>query len=141
MTGTETISCPICQGTLKKYDRRIRKAIGMDGKQNKYSLRRLRCLKCKRMHLELPNFLVPHKRYEIRVIEAVIKKKEVLVPYEERTIKKIRKWYILIKKHLEGIWNYCVKCGFASPLVKPEICDLVRASVNSGFWSYHLNGH
>lgn len=27
MTGTETICCPICQGSLKKYDRRIRKAI------------------------------------------------------------------------------------------------------------------
>lgn len=52
--------CQICQDLLKSYDRHKRKAINGQGEQEVYSLRRLRCSSCKRLHLELPWFLIPY---------------------------------------------------------------------------------
>ena len=140
MTGTETLCCPICQGNLKHYDRRIRKAISSE-EVNRYSLRRLRCQACGKLHLELPNILLPYKRYEAKVIVAVISGDAVQVPNEARTIKKIRRWYRQIKTALVCVWNCFVLIGFASPKKEPDFCLLVRAAVNSGFWPSHPYGH
>ncbi|WP_335338494.1 DUF6431 domain-containing protein [Paenibacillus naphthalenovorans] len=41
------------------------------------SLRRLRCTGCCKIHHELPDFLVPYKRYESTCIEEVVS----LVPF------------------------------------------------------------
>lgn len=35
------------------------------------SIRRLRCLSCRKIHHELPDRLVPYKRYEAKVLELV----------------------------------------------------------------------
>ena len=105
-----------------------------------YRLRRLRCQNCLKLHLELPDVLVPYKRYEAKVVETVIAGGPVQVPNDERTIGKIRRWYKAIKAQLAGVWNWCVLHGFASPKQEPKLADLVRATVNSGFWSYHPNG-
>ena len=56
--GRETIHCPYCQGELKPYDRRKRVLLDHNGKRWVFSLRRLRCQKCKRMHIELPDMIV-----------------------------------------------------------------------------------
>lgn len=141
MTGTETICCPICQGSLKQYDRRIRKAIDNNAETKRYSLRRLRCQKCGKIHLELPDNLLPYKRYEAEVIEDAIATNNSCVPSDQRTIKKIRRWYRQVKASLTGVWNRMVKSGFASPNEEPDLFLLVRTAVNSGFWTYHPYGH
>lgn len=140
MTGTETLCCPICQGLLKHYDRRIRKAIGSE-EVKQYSLRRLRCQTCGKLHLELPDFLLPYKRYEAKVIVAVIHGEAAQAPNETRTIQKIRSWYKQIISALTGIWHRVVSSGFASPKKEPDLYLLVRAAVNSGFWPIHPYGH
>jgi hypothetical protein len=63
------------------------------------------------------------------------------VPSDQRTIKKIRRWYRQVKASLTGVWNRMVKSGFASPSEEPNLFLLVRAAVNSGFWTYHPYGH
>lgn len=140
VTGTETIPCPICQGELKHYDRRNRKAIDENGVQRTYCLRRLRCQRCKRLHIELPDLIIPCKRYMASVIAAVITGQKVHIPYEERTIQKFRRWYRQIKVHFQGVWQWCLMNGFASPRKELDLFVYVRATVNSGFWPNHPYG-
>lgn len=105
-----------------------------------YRLRRLRCVGCRKLHLELPDVLIPYKRYESAVIARVIAGASIQVPNDERTIGKIRIWYKQVKEYLTGVWNWCVSHGFASPRDELKLSDLVRAAVNIGFWSFHPNG-
>lgn len=92
------------------------------------------------MHTELPDIMVPYKRYSSDVLGCVAEGKEANVPYDERTRQKIRAWYGAIKDHLWGIWQQQVKLGFVSPDFKPNFVSLVRATVNSGNWLYHPFG-
>jgi len=138
--GTETISCPKCHGGLKLYDRRRRCVIDAEGTKHVYSLRRLRCTKCERLHTELPDFVVPYKRYSAEVIDKVSQGERVDAPYEERTREKLRAWYKKVACHLQGVWRQQVNFGFASPWVVPSFLDLVRATVNSGNWLCHPFG-
>ena len=140
MTGTETISCPNCQGDLKPYDRCKRGLIDGEGVKKMYWLRRLHCKACAKTHRELPDIMVPFKRYSAAVIESVIEGKARSVPYDERTRQKFRAWYKAVKSHLQGIWQQQVKQGFASPDIIPNFVSLVRATVNSGNWLYHPFG-
>lgn len=84
---------------------------------------------------------MPYKRYETAVIVEVITQGQVSIPYEERTIKKIKRWFAQIIPDLQGVWHRLVKSGFASPDIDPDFYRLVKAAVNSGFWSYHPYGH
>ncbi len=140
MTGTETISCPRCHGELKPYDRRRRRFIDTDGSRRVVSLRRLRCNKCARLHTELPDFIVPYKRYSAKVIVSVSKSGRTDVPYEERTRQKIRAWCKKVVSHLQGVWCQQVNLGFVSPHIVPDFFSLVRATVNSGNWLCHPFG-
>lgn len=140
MTGTETITCPRCRGELKPYDRRHRRLIDEKGTKHVYCVRRLRCRRCGRLHTELPDFIVPYKRYSAEVIVSVSESEEADVPYEERTRQKIRAWYKRIASHLQGVWRQQTNLGFVSPHIVPNFISLVRATVNSGNWPYHPFG-
>lgn len=125
---------------LKYYDRRKRTALDMWGEREVYSLRRLRCSSCKRIHLEIPWFLVPYKRYRLEVIEAVIEDRAEQAPVEERTRQKIKAWYRRIKTHFLGVWHWCITHGFAFTQHRPALATYVRATVNSGYWPTHPVG-
>jgi hypothetical protein len=140
MTGTETIPCPKCHGELKPHDRRHRHLIDAKGTRHVISLRRLRCKKCRRLHTELPVFIVPYKRYSAGVIVSVSEGGRTDVPYEERTRQKIRAWRKRVISHLQGVWRQQVDLGFASPHIVPNFFSLVRATVNSGNWLCHPFG-
>ncbi|MGI6467766.1 MAG: DUF6431 domain-containing protein [Syntrophomonadaceae bacterium] len=59
----EQIACPCCSGILKAISRRKRSCIDSLGEKVILSIRRLRCVECKRIHHELPDMLVPYKRH------------------------------------------------------------------------------
>lgn len=67
----ETI-CPDCGGGLKYYDsvKRIIRTRGRNTK--KIVIRRLRCPKCRKIHRELPNDILPYKQYETEIIQGVL---------------------------------------------------------------------
>jgi uncharacterized protein YbaR (Trm112 family) len=140
MTGTETISCPKCHGELELRDRRRRSVIDAEGRQHVCSVRRLRCKRCGRLHTELPDFIVPYKRYSAAVIVSVSEGEGINVPYEERTRQKIRAWCERVISHLQGVWRQQVNLGFVSPYIVPNFVSLVRATVNSGNWLCHPFG-
>ena len=58
-------------------------------------IRRLRCLACRRIHHELPDCLVPYKRYESACIEEIITgdSTSLSVAADEATLYRIRKWF------------------------------------------------
>lgn len=124
------------------YDRRKRCGITRDGEKKAYCLRRLRCKACRKMHLELPNNLIPKKRYEASVIEAMVTQEDLEgYPEDERTRSKIRSWYRWFKVHLHAVWQKNILEGFASPIQPLDFKTMVRAIVNTGHWPYHPNGH
>jgi len=141
ISGTEPLSCPICGGDLAAYDRKSRKARTQFDGIIVLLLRRLRCRHCKKLHTELPDFLVPYKRYSRECIEDVLAGSRTGSPDDERTRSKIRRWYQQIRSYLDGIWKRLVTQTFASPKKIPSFLEMVTAAVNSGFWTTHPNGH
>lgn len=75
--------CPDCSSELHYRDSRDRIWRTYIGKTLHILIRRLQCPRCHRFHNELPNILVPHKRYGTEVIENVVD--EVVTPDDEDT--------------------------------------------------------
>lgn len=86
-----TIFCPICGGRLKVRDSRRRQIISADGKVRVFSLRRLRCMSCGKLHEELPDLFLPHKHYSREVIENYLSGALCFCPAENSTIYRWRK--------------------------------------------------
>lgn len=64
--------CPKCGGILKYYDTVARIIRTKYGVKKRVSIRRLRCLTCRSVHREIPEFIFPHKHYESQIIIGVI---------------------------------------------------------------------
>jgi len=148
----QNICCPCCQAALKPYDRRERKCRDANGDWQVLVIRRLRCQnpRCQRIHAELPDFLVPYKRYRVGVIAAVLDGTAQIAPLEESTRQRWRIWYRQLRGHLLGVaasimrqFQETARTLLASPKTEifpiqetdlPSLADLVRLAVNSGNW-------
>lgn len=73
-------------------DYRKRKWRTIYGKSRIYILRRLRCSHCKKLHTEIPDKLLPYKRYEMKAIEAIFNRKGAACVASERTKKRWIRW-------------------------------------------------
>lgn len=60
--------CPDCGDNMRVRDSRIRCFIDEDGQKCLLRHRRLMCRKCRKIHSELPDFIMPQKRYITGVI-------------------------------------------------------------------------
>lgn len=64
------------------------------GVQTVLIIRRLRCTPCRRIHHELPDCLVPYKRYDAASIEAGLTEGQTApVAVDESTLNRWRRWY------------------------------------------------
>jgi hypothetical protein len=60
-------------------------------------------LECKRFHNELPDFLIPYKRYDRESIESVITNQSDLhVCADESTLYRWRRWFKEMADHIRG---------------------------------------
>lgn len=76
--------CPVCSSpVLKVIGSRNRKLLNSCGTRIVLVIRRLRCSSCKRIHHELPDCIVPYKRYSSESIEAILDDTEDTVSCEE----------------------------------------------------------
>ncbi len=100
--------CPHC-GTLLRYrDRRNRIMKWYNGEKWTCSVRRLRCSRCNRLHVELPDILTPKKHYATELIENVVD--EVSTPNDlttecypcERTMQRWKDWIQKNKLQIDG---------------------------------------
>ena len=149
----EQIPCPRCQSQLDAYDRRDRKYRNINGDQKILVIRRLRCCnpRCRRIHAELPDFLVPYKRYAVDVITGVLTGTAIVAPTEESTRQRWKIWHRQIRDHLLGVaasvrrnLQEINRTLLASPLEKSPfeiplltdlgLAELVRLAVNTGNW-------
>ncbi len=64
VVAQEILSCPCCEGDLFVRGTCRRQAINSAGSKVQYQLRVLQCRDCRRTHRELPDPLVPYKRYD-----------------------------------------------------------------------------
>lgn len=64
--------CPECGGELRYYDT-VKRMVKIEGGEKVYfTLRRFRCLNCRKVHRELPDYIVPYKQYAADIINGVI---------------------------------------------------------------------
>lgn len=117
-------------------------------------VRRLRCTGCGRIHHELPDLIVPYKRYSCEAVEFIIstsKEHEDDYPCELSTSVRLKIWFFLLRQYFRNtlvsltfLYDYdrdlcneinqllpCLEfgLGFTGWLKK-----LVRFIVNSGRW-------
>jgi hypothetical protein len=97
--------CPVCEHDLIVIGSRRRIGRKPTGNRVTYIIRRLRCIGCERIHNELPDLLVPYKRYEASCIEAVLSKgQDLVVAADESTLYRWRGW---LKQCLQ-YWANCL---------------------------------
>jgi hypothetical protein len=95
--------CPIClTDTLKVIGSRNRMAVDSKGEFLIIVIRRLRCLTCKKIHHELPDILVPYKRYLSKCIEAIIEGQADKIACESSTISRLMHWFKGVEIHIKG---------------------------------------
>lgn len=75
-----------------------------DGDRRTLIIRRLKCGRCGRLHHELPDIVVPYKRYDADTIEEVLSGKETnpSFPCETSTAVRLRVWFLLLRSYFEG---------------------------------------
>lgn len=83
--------CPVCGGSLSGYDRRRRVVLDDTGQPSTYLLRRLWCTRCRRLHLEMPDSIRPHKHYSAQLITETISGAVDSCPADDSTIRRWKK--------------------------------------------------
>ena len=90
--------CPICGKLLSCIGSRLRHFINGLGEKKRFFIRRLRCSGCRKIHHEIPDCLVPYKRYSAKVIEQIISSRGpggcvTGYPCEEITMRRLNAWF------------------------------------------------
>lgn len=89
----EVLPCPCCHGHLGVIGSRRRGYIQSSGEKSILVIRRLRCETCRKIHHELPNILVPYKRYDAASIEETVSQPKPAVAADESTLLRLRQWF------------------------------------------------
>ncbi|WP_423719511.1 DUF6431 domain-containing protein [Anaerotruncus rubiinfantis] len=87
--------CPSCgQKKMQLYGRRWRLVILPNGQKVHFSIRRLRCTRCLKIHHELPDFIIPHKHFAALCLIKALQKKDDVLFCENSTIYRWCRWYL-----------------------------------------------
>ncbi len=132
-------ACPCCGEPMNYRDsrKRIRRKEG--GCTEHLLVRRLRCPKCRKLHVELPDCLVPHKHYDAEVISGVID--GIVTPddldSEDRpcamTMRRWLRWFLENRFNIEGLLRHAFRCATKSLPVSEDrsLLDFVRKHTSS----------
>jgi hypothetical protein len=92
-------------------------------------IRRLLCSVCNKIHNELPDLLVPYKRYESKSIEAVVSGDGSLtVAADESTISRWKRWFLTMPNYLAGaLLSIAIRYGIRS--LSNPLMDLEKSLV------------
>ncbi|MFC5986257.1 DUF6431 domain-containing protein [Marinicrinis lubricantis] len=100
----EIVPSPCCIASLSVIGSRKRKLVHATGEKSVLVIRRLRCTACRKIHHELPDCIVPYKRYESACVENVIttEPSEVDVAADNSTLYRWRSWFCSMATYLLG---------------------------------------
>lgn len=90
------------------------------GDRAKLIIRRLRCEACERIHHELPDLLVPYKRYDAQSMEGAVS--EPLCTFtaaDESTLRRWRCWFAAWAVYAAGCLQ-SISIRFALPVAGPS---------------------
>lgn len=150
----ETQRCPVCGSGLSVCGSRGRGLIEYSGEKKILKIRRLWCDRCRRIHHELPDIIVPYKRYSAEAIENILADRPDLMdasPCELSTTKRIKLWFFLLREYCESALESLLEqwkkdreiiSGISRLLPLSEyqhfsagwLANLVRLLVNSNRW-------
>ncbi len=100
----EQVYSPCCDSEMEVIGSRKRVLFNDEGEQKMLRVRRLSCLVCGRIHHELPDIIVPYKRFDSASIEAGIEGAALLsVTADDSTIYRWRRWFIAVAWQLYSI--------------------------------------
>ena len=137
--GIETIPCPICGERLYHYDSRKRSVRTDEEKYYHFLLRRLRCVGCMKLHLELPDFLLPRQRCFKSVIKRAVSGQPVSIVKDPRTSNRWKRWWRTWENYLKDALSSLVHRELIdSILLDCPLFDLVSTLVNYQLWPFHL---
>lgn len=103
----ESTPCPCCAQPLEVVGSRKRGWRKSSGERVQLVIRRLYCKTEKKIHHELPDILIPYKRYGADCIESVIiDHKKAPVAVEESTIHRWRSWFFSWVTYALGCLQY-----------------------------------
>ncbi|WP_275591438.1 DUF6431 domain-containing protein [Neobacillus cucumis] len=124
--GAGRIPSPCCGKSMSVIGTRDRKSKERSGETKVYNIRRLKCDNCGRIHHELPDFLVPYKRYDSESIEMVLSNPSNHdIPADESTLFRWNEWF-------KSFLDYWVGCLISiMHQTKQENIPLDLRSVNS----------
>jgi hypothetical protein len=94
----ELAICPNCGRSLVYHSRVVRSLKDITGTEKLYSIRVLRCIDkaCPTTyHRELPDTIIPYKRYDAESVEDAIEREGITVAADESTIYRWRKWFAM----------------------------------------------
>ena len=101
--SAESGICPCCTGELTVKGSRPRVWYQSSGERAKLIIRRLYCKICKKIHHELPDILVPYKRYDAESIEGVVSVPARMdIGADESTLARWRSWFLAWAVYAEG---------------------------------------
>ena len=101
--SVEIVPCPCCGGVLDVVGSRRRVWYKSCGDRAKLVIRRLRCKPCGKIHHELPDLLVPYRRYDAESIEGVLSEpSHTNVAADESTIRRWKSWFLAWVVYAQG---------------------------------------
>lgn len=140
----EECFCPICVGKLIKKGLRTRFLIRIKPGATEDDIspyekicllvQRQKCKGCGKIHHQLPDCIVPYKRFDLEIIEGVIRNTEKHTLIDLDTIKRILAWWALMVAYILGVATSLEAKyqAFISP--EQKLVKIVRALANSHLW-------
>ncbi|HWQ89750.1 MAG TPA: DUF6431 domain-containing protein [Desulfitobacteriaceae bacterium] len=115
------MSCPCCGNDLNVIGSRKRKS-RTACEEKILIIRRLRCLSCSRNHHELPDCLVPYKRYAAADIEQVLSEtKPAELVADDATLYRLKRWFNSLFLYLLGCLRSIVFRLGQDPVKEPSV--------------------
>lgn len=141
ITGTEKIPCPVCGGCLFVHGTCRRKVKDETEQVQELRLRVLECEACGHTHRELPEELVPYKRYSAEAICQIREQPEICAaePTVRQRILLWLSWFfcyarnVACAQRLQGL-DSSEPSGVS---LCRRLMYFVRLVVNAGFWEQH----
>jgi hypothetical protein len=115
----QKIPCPCCGEKLKVIGSRGRKVYQASGEPTTLRIRRLRCTGCHRIHHELPDCILPYKRYAAACLEKSVDAPAKLdVAADSSTLFRWNRWFL---ERADGWFAGLRAIAFQLQLELPEI--------------------